>query len=126
VVLALAFLIAYNAARINIDDRMREIATMFAYGLPPRTVIGIQVGENLLLGVLAAVVGLAIGYPVLNRFMAARMESMLEDLGLVVSLAPSTIALIVLATAGVVALAPLVNTRRLKRVDIPSTLRVME
>jgi len=37
-VLALAFLIAYNSTSINIDERAREIATLFAFGLPIRTV----------------------------------------------------------------------------------------
>ena len=32
VVVILAFLIAYNATSINIDDRQREIATMFVFG----------------------------------------------------------------------------------------------
>ncbi len=126
VVIALAFLIAYNATTINIDDRMREIATMFAYGVSRRTVIWVQMGENLLLGLLATGVGLAAGYPILRQFMAARMESMLEDIGLVVNIAPVTVVLIVVMSAGVVALAPLANYRRVKRIDVPSTLRVME
>lgn len=66
------------------------------------------------------------GFLILEGFMAARMESMLEDIGLVVAVAPATMVLIVVLTVGVVALAPLVNYRRLRRIDIPSTLRVME
>jgi len=68
----------------------------------------------------------AIGYPMLHQFMAARMENMLENFGLVVAVAPLTMVVIVLVTAGVVALTPVVNYRRLKRIDIPNTLRVME
>jgi putative ABC transport system permease protein len=126
VVVLLAFLIAYNATSINIDDRKREIATMFAFGLRPRTVLWVQMGENLLLGAAGTAVGLALGYLMLQHFMATRMESMFENLGLVVSVAPLTMVLIVLLGAGVVALTPLVNFRRLQRINIPNTLRVME
>jgi putative ABC transport system permease protein len=126
VVVLLAFLIAYNATSINIDDRKREIATMFAFGLRPRTVLWVQMGENLLLGTAGTAIGLALGYLMLHQFMATRMESMFENLGLVVSVAPLTMVLIVLLGAGVVALTPLVNFRRLQRINIPNTLRVME
>ena len=126
VVVLLAFLIAYNATSINIDDRKREIATMFAFGVRPRTVLWVQMGENLLLGAAGTAVGLALGYLMLHQFMATRMESMFENLGLVVSVAPLTMLLIILLGAGVVALTPLVNFRRLQRINIPDTLRVME
>jgi putative ABC transport system permease protein len=126
VVVVLAFLIAYNATSINIDDRKREIAAMFAFGLRPRTVLRVQMGENLLLGAAGTLIGLALGYLMLHQFMAARMESMFENLGLVVSVAPFTMALIILLCTGVVALTPLVNFRRLQRINIPDTLRVME
>jgi putative ABC transport system permease protein len=126
VVVLLAFLIAYNATSINIDDRKREIATMFAFGLRPRTVLWVQMGENLLLGAAGTLMGLALGYLMLHQFMAARMESMFENLGLVVSVAPLTMLVIMLLGAGVVALTPLVNFHRLQRINIPDTLRVME
>ena len=126
VAVALAFLIAFNATTINMDDRAREIATMFAFGLRPRTVLWLQAVENLLLGVIGAAIGLAVGIPLLHRFMAVRMEDMLEELGLVVVLAPATALAVVALTAGVVALTPLVHARRLRRLDVPSNLRVME
>jgi putative ABC transport system permease protein len=126
VVLLLAFLIAYNATSINIDDRIREIATMFAFGLRPRTVLLVQIGENLLLGLIGTIIGLVVGYLMLRQFMAARMENMFENIGLLVIVAPLTMLMIVLASVGVVALTPLVNFRRLRRLNIPNTLRVME
>ena len=108
------------------DDRAREIATLFAFGVRPRTVLWLQMGENLLFWVLGAALGLAAGIPLLRGFMAVRMEDMLEEIGLVVTVAPATLVAIVALTAGVVALTPLVLARRLRRIDVPSTLRVME
>jgi putative ABC transport system permease protein len=126
VVILLAFLIAYNATTINVDDRIREIATMFAYGVRPATVLWMQMGENLLLGLAGTALGLVAGWPLLQQFMAARMETQLENLGLVVTMSPLTLALVILLGAGVVALTPVVSFRRLQQVNIPNTLRVME
>ena len=126
VVLLIAFLIAFNSTSINIDDRIREVATMFAFGARPRTVTWVQIGENALLGVLGTVLGGWLGWVMLNQMMAARMEVMLEELDLLVSLAPLSLVLAVVLGIGVVALTPLVNARKLRRIDIPSTLRVME
>jgi ABC-type lipoprotein release transport system permease subunit len=79
---------------------------MFAFGLRPRTVLWVQIGENFLVGVIGTGIGVAIGYPMLHQFMAARMENMLENFGLVVAVAPLTVVVIVLVTAGVVTLMP--------------------
>src|SRR4030067_877472 len=46
VVGAMSFLIAFNSTSISVDERAREIATMFAYGLPVRTVTRMQMLEN--------------------------------------------------------------------------------
>jgi putative ABC transport system permease protein len=126
VVIFMAFLIAYNATSINVDDRIREIATMFAFGVRPRTVLWMQMGENLMLGLAGTALGLALGWPLLQQFMAVRMETMLEEIGLVVTVSPVTLLLVVVLTAGVVALTPLVNFGRLQQINIPNTLRVME
>jgi len=125
-VLFIAFLIAFNSTSINIDDRIREVATMFAFGTRPRTVTWVQIGENALLGILGTIIGGLLGWVTLNQMMAARMEVMLEELGLLVTLAPLSLVLAALLGVGVVALTPLISARKLRRIDIPSTLRVME
>ena len=45
-VLLLALLIAFNSASINADERAREEATMFAFGLRPRTVLRIAIDRE--------------------------------------------------------------------------------
>jgi putative ABC transport system permease protein len=50
----------------------------------------------------------------------------LPDLEAVVTLAPASIVAAALVGIGAVALAPLLTARRLRRMDIPSTLRVVE
>jgi putative ABC transport system permease protein len=50
----------------------------------------------------------------------------MPDLGLIVSVAPATIATAFVLGVLAVGLAPLFTYRRLRRMDVPSTLRVME
>jgi putative ABC transport system permease protein len=126
VVLIMAFLIAFNSTSINVDERVREIATMFAFGLPLRTVTRMQMVENLIIGTLGTLVGVILGWIVLNMMLVARVEDQLSDFKFVVTLSPVT----VLVSAGlgilVVVLTPLLSIRRMSRMDIPSALRVME
>ena len=124
--LLLALLIAFNSSTINADERAREHATMFAYGVPVRTAVRLAVAESLLVGVVATLVGLALGLAIVGWVVRAVSPDTFPDLEVAVHLAPSS--LLVAALLGVVAvgLAPLLTARRLRRMDIPSTLRVVE
>lgn len=122
----LVLLIAFNSTAINADERAREHATMLAYGLPLRTVLRIAVVESLIMGVLATLIGVVLGLLILGWVVNVSLEEVLPELGVVVSLAPGSIALAALAGAGAMALAPLLTIRKLRRMDIPSTLRVVE
>jgi putative ABC transport system permease protein len=62
----------------------------------------------------------------LNQMMVARMEVMLEDINLLITIAPLSLILAVVLGVGAVALTPLLSVLKLRRIDIPSTLRVME
>ncbi len=126
VVLFMAFLIAFNSTSINVDERVREIATMFAFGLPVRTVTRMQIVENIMIGIFGTLVGLLAGWLLLQQFLAARVEDQLEDINLVIVLAPTTILISLLLGVLVVALTPILSIRRMLRMDIPSTIRYVE
>jgi putative ABC transport system permease protein len=126
IALALAFLIAFNTTNINVDERRRELATMFAFGTRIRTTIRMAVTENLTMGIVSTVVGVWLGWVVLHRLLSARMETMMPDIGIVIQVAPSTLVLAACFGVLVVALTPMFSIRRLTRMDIPSTLRVVE
>jgi putative ABC transport system permease protein len=126
IAVVLVLLIAFNSTAINSDERAREYATMFAYGLPVRTVIRMAVVESLIIGLLATAVGLALGALILSWVINVSLEEVLPELGVVSSLSLGTILLAVIAGAGAMALAPLLTIRRLLRMDVPSTLRVVE
>jgi putative ABC transport system permease protein len=126
VTLLLALLIAVNTTSIGMDERARDHATMLAFGLPARTIIGLAVAETAMVAVAATVVGIAGGYGVLVWMAATTIPDVLArdrggrhfvDLNRARSIRPGC-----RHGRG----RPLFNVRRLSRMDIPSTLRVME
>jgi len=125
-ILVLAVLIAYNATSINADERARERATLFAFGMRRRRVLGLEMAEGLLIGLLATAVGLTIGL-VLNRWIiASTWAKTMPDVGLDIVVSASTVLTAVALGVIAVAVAPLLTIRRLRRMDIPGTLRVVE
>lgn len=126
ITLLLALLIAFNSTTIGVDERAREHATMLAYGLPARTVLGLTTVEALLIGTVASVAGVAGGYGVLSWVTATTLPEVLPEVGIVAVLAPTTIAASLALSVAAVGLAPLFSARRLRRMDIPATLRVVE
>jgi putative ABC transport system permease protein len=126
IVMVLAFLIAFNSTSINVDERVREIATMFAFGLPIRTVTRMQMVENLVIGILGTLVGVALGWEVLNALLVARVQEQLAEFNFIVKISTSTLVISVALGVLVVALTPLLSIRRMAHMNIPDTLRVME
>ena len=55
------FLFAFNAMLLTVPQRRRLIADLRRDGYPPRTVIGVMMFDALVLGVLACILGLALG-----------------------------------------------------------------
>lgn len=125
-ILLLALLIAYNATSINADERARERATLFAFGLPLRRVIGLEVGEGLLIGTAGTVVGIALGLGVVQWLTENTLETTMPDMGLEVVMSAGTVAVALVLGVVAVGVAPLLTIRRLRRMDIPGTLRVIE
>jgi putative ABC transport system permease protein len=124
--LALALLMAFNAATINADERRREYATMFAFGVGPRSVLMVQVVEAILVGLLATLLGVALGRAILAWIVGGLVPDTFPDLGIDTALSVTT--LVAAGVAGIVAMAvgPLLTLRRVRRMDVPSALRVME
>ncbi|MEN8235765.1 MAG: FtsX-like permease family protein, partial [Actinomycetota bacterium] len=126
VVLVLAVLIAFNAAAISVDERRREHATMFAYGVRPKKIVRMLLVESAAVGVVATIIGVGGGFLLLGYFIKASAESM-PDVALPIIVTPSTILWAVFVGIVAVGLAPLLTApRRLRKMDLPSTLRVME
>ena len=125
-VLLLAVLIAFNSSSIGADERAREHATMFAFGVPPRTVLALAVAESAIVGVVATALGVLIGLGLLQWMVSALIPTTLPDLLVTRDVAGTTFATAALLGIVAVALAPVLTLRKLRRMDIPSTLRVVE
>ena len=125
-VLGLALLIAFNTANINADERARDHATMFAYGVPVRRVLGVLVTEGLLLGLLATILGVACGYGLLLWILRVVFPRSAPDLFVPLAVDVPGMAFTLATGIAVVALAPVLTLRKLRRMNVPATLRVLE
>lgn len=125
-VLILALLIAFNATRITVEERRREHATMRAFGLPVRSVVAVVVKESVVIGGLATVIGLTAGFLVLGWMLESLASTSVPELLIPASLSPTTVGLAALIGILSVGVAPLFLVRRIARMSIPDTLRVME
>ena len=126
IAVVLVLLIAFNSTAINADERAREHATMFAYGVPLRSVLRLAVIESLIIGLLATAFGIALGVAILGWVVNVNLKEVLPELGMITSLSSGSILLAAVAGVGAMALAPVLTVRRLRRMDVPSTLRVVE
>jgi putative ABC transport system permease protein len=125
-VIFLVMLIAFNTANINVDERSRDHATMFAYGIPVRRVIANLSVEGLLLGVVAVVLGGLFGYALLLWMALFQMPAAVPDVGMIVSVSWWEMSVSFLVALAAIALAPVFPGRKLKKMFIPGQLRVME
>ncbi len=124
--LLLAVLMAFNASSISADERAREHATMFAFGVPVPTAVRIAIGEGLLMGIAATAAGLAGGLLLTRWIVQGIVPETFPDLDMAVHLSSGSLVAAILLGTATVALAPVLTTRRLRRMDIPSALRVVE
>ncbi|WP_420437042.1 ABC transporter permease [Candidatus Poriferisodalis sp.] len=125
-VILLLLLIAFNTANINVDERARDHATMFAYGVPVRRVVANLSVEGLLLCAIAVLLGVLFGYALLLWMVLQLMPTAIPEIGPFVSISPVEMALYLTLALVAVALAPAFSIRKLKQMFIPGALRVME
>ena len=98
---------------------------MFAFGLRVRTLLRMMGTEGLLVGLIAGALGVGLGVLALRGLLEQALADS-PEVGLVASLDPRTIFMAVAIGVVAAVAAALLTARRLRRMDIPSTLRVME
>lgn len=119
----IAFGVVYNAARISLSERGRELACLRVLGFTRSEVTYILLGELLLLVVAALPVGCILGYW-LAWVMSAAMETKLFRVPFVIGPATYGIAItITLLSAGASALAV---AWRINRLDLIAVLKTRE
>ncbi len=125
-VIILVLLIAFNTANINVDERARDHATMFAFGVPVRRVVANLSAEGLLLGMAAVVLGGLFGYVLLLWMALFLMPTAIPEVGMIVSVRPMEMAVYFALALTAIVVAPIFPGRKLKKMFIPGKLRVME
>ena len=125
-VLLLVVLIAFNSSSIGADERRRQHATMFAFGLPLRRVVTMGLVESVIIGILGTIAGTAIGFVILQWIVHTMLPETVPELGITTKLGVGTMATAAILGIVAVGIAPLFTIRRLRQMRIPDALRVME
>jgi putative ABC transport system permease protein len=120
---ALAYGVVYNAARVALSERGRELATLRVLGFTRTEVSYILLGETALLVLLALPVGCVAGYG-LVALLVKGFETELYRLPFVILPAAYGKAVVVILLASVVSAA--VVRRRLDRLDLIGVLKTRE
>jgi putative ABC transport system permease protein len=120
---ALAFGVTYNAARIALSERGRELATLRVLGFTRAEISYLLVGEMALLTLLALPLGCLIGR-LLARLIVAAFETELYRVPFVVDASTYGWAMVVAVVA--TAFSVLVVRRRADRLDLIAVLKTRE
>ena len=115
--------IVYNAARITLSERARELATLRVLGFTRAEISRILLGELSILVVLAIPLGFVVGWWLALQF-AAQAPRELFFIPVVIS--PRTLAISASVVLGAALLTGLVVRRRLDHLDLISALKTNE
>lgn len=119
----IAFGVVYNAARVSLSERSRELASLRVLGFTRAEISLILLGELALLTLFALPLGAAIGYG-LGALIITGFSNEVYRLSFVVSVSTAAWAfLVVIAAAG---LSGLVVRHRLDHLDLVSALKTRE
>lgn len=125
-VMLLAVLIAFNSSTIAADERRRQHATMFAFGVPVSRVLRILFVESLIIGTISTILGIALGGTIVVSITHWLLPTTVPDVGLRTTIAPSTLLTATVLGIAAVAVAPIFTLRRLRRMSVPDMLRIRE
>ncbi|MGE0455235.1 MAG: ABC transporter permease [Vicinamibacteria bacterium] len=119
----IAFGVVYNAARISLSERSRELASLRVLGFSIAEISLILLGELALLTLLAIPIGLLIGLG-LSNFVLAQLQSEVYRIPLVVT--AKNVAWSVLTVLAAAAFSGLAVRRKLDHLDLVAVLKTRE
>jgi putative ABC transport system permease protein len=117
---ALGFTIIFNTITINVLERERELATMRTFGMGMRRLTSMLTIENILMGVLGAILGMPIGYAI-SIYFQSLYQNEVFDMPLVIH--QTTFILAGAAALIVLLLAEVPAIRYVRKLDLPSVVR---
>jgi len=113
----------YNGARIALSERGHELASLRVLGFSRREILGIFMGEQALLTLLAIPAGLAIGYGLCALLVPVFDRDMFR---LPLVIAAPTWVYPVIATGAAAGLSAMAVARRLRSLDLVAVLKTRE
>jgi putative ABC transport system permease protein len=119
----IAFGVVYNAARISLSERSRELASLRVLGFTIGEISLILLGELALLTLLSIVPGLVVGWA-LSLFVLKSFSSEVYRIPLVVT--PANVAWSILTVAAAATVSGLAVRRKLDRLDLVAVLKTRE
>jgi putative ABC transport system permease protein len=119
----IAFGVVYNAARVSLSERSRELASLRVLGYTRGEVALILVGELALLTVLSLPLGAVVGYA-LGLYIMTIFTNEVYRLPFLVT--PQTVAWTFLTVIGAAAVSALAVRRQLDRLDLVGVLKSRE
>lgn len=120
---ALAFVVLFSLTSINIEERVRELATIKVLGFYDREVSSYVYRENFLLTVLGALLGLVFGV-LMHGYILTTMEK--DVLKFTRYISPQSYMYAFLLTIGFGLIVNLIMNRRLKKIDMVESLKSNE
>lgn len=120
---ALAFVVLFSLTSINIDERIRELATIKVLGFYDREVSSYVYRENFLLTMLGALVGLVFGF-FMHGYILTTMEK--DVLKFTRYISPQSYLYAFLLTIGFSLIVNLIMNRRLRKIDMVESLKSNE
>jgi putative ABC transport system permease protein len=119
----ITFGVVYNAARISLSERARDLATLRVLGFSKRETAAILLGEFALLTLTALPIGWMFGYG-MATYMVARFATELYRIPLVVTSA--TLSFAALTAIGAAIVSGFLVARRIIRLDLVAVLKTRD
>ncbi|BCS34790.1 permease [Luteitalea sp. TBR-22] len=119
----IAFGVAYNAARVSLSERSRELASLRVLGFTRGEISAILLGELAVVTLLAVPIGLLIGYGLAWVVVTAFQTEMYR---FPLAVAPRTFAIAAAVAIAASALSGLVVRRQLDHLDLVGVLKTRE
>jgi putative ABC transport system permease protein len=119
----ISFGVVYNAARVSLSERSRELASLRVLGFTRAEISSILLGELAILTIAALPLGAVLGYG-LSLAIVQTVDSEVYRFPLIVT--PQAIALAYLTIIAAAAFSGLVVRRRLDRLDLVAVLKIKE
>ncbi|HTQ07998.1 MAG TPA: FtsX-like permease family protein [Polyangiaceae bacterium] len=123
VMMAIMALILGNTIAMGVRERTHEYGVLRAIGFLPKHIVQFILVEGLVLGALGGLVGLAIGYPLIQNGIGPALEQNLGQMFAVFRVTPDLAGLSFLLALALGALAAVVPARNAAKLEVVSALR---